>query len=149
MTVHTLLRAIHILAGSLWVGAAVLNAVFLIPAVMASGPAGGQVMRVMAQVRRLPVFMNSIMALTLLSGLWLYWRDSGGFRVEWVTSRTGLGFTAGALLAIATAAIGATVSVPAVKRLGQLVQRRLLRGAQVGSTLLVLATLLMATARFL
>ena len=40
MTSHTfaVLRAVHILAGSIWVGAAFLNAAYLIPSVMAAGP---------------------------------------------------------------------------------------------------------------
>ena len=77
------LRAIHVLSGALWVGAATLNAFFVIPSIMAAGPAGGQVMRVIVQVRRLPVFMNTVMAVTLLSGLALYWWSSSGFSAAW------------------------------------------------------------------
>jgi hypothetical protein len=162
-----LLRAIHILAGGLWVGAAVLNAAYLIPAVMAAGPAGGQVMRVMVQVRRLPVFMNSVMGVSLLSGIWLYWQDSGGFSVVWIGSITGIAFTLGALLAFATAAVGHIVTVPTVRKIGQLgaamvgaaspdqaaemaaLQRRVLAAARLSAVLVVGATIAMAMARFL
>jgi hypothetical protein len=164
------LRAIHILSGGLWVGAAVLNAGFLIPSVMAAGPAGGQVMRVMVQVRRLPVFMNAVMAVTLITGIALYWRAWAGSGMAWIASGTGLAFTFGALCAFATAGIGHVVTVPAVRRIGQLgaaiagaggapapelaaemgaQQRLLLRGVQVGSRLVVVATIAMAMARFL
>jgi uncharacterized membrane protein len=172
MDIHHLayLRAIHILGASFWVGGAVLNAVFLIPSVMAVGPAGGQVMREMAQVRRLPVFMNTVMGVTLLSGLWLYWLDSSGFRPAWIASGPGIAFTFGALCAFATWAIGLIFIVPAVKRVGQLgaaiaagggpprpeqvaemqaLQRRMLRGSRIGATLVVTATIAMAMARFL
>lgn len=164
------LRALHVLAGSLWVGAAVLNAAFVVPSVMAAGPAGGQVMRVMAQVRRLPVFMNTVMYTTILSGLWLYWIDSGGLQPDWITSRTGVTFTVGALLALVTAGLGQWLIVPSVQRLGRLgaavaasggppspeqaaemgaLQRRMLGAGRAGSALVVAAVLLMAMARYL
>ncbi len=163
------LRAIHVLAGSLWVGAAVLNAAFVMPSMMAVGPAGAQVMRVMAQVRRLPVFMNTVMLTTIVTGAWLYWVDSGGLRISWIRSGTGLAFTLGALLALVTAILGFTVTVPSVKRLGQVgaavatsggtpspqqaaevaaLQRKLLGTARLGATLAAAAALLMAVARF-
>ena len=172
MNIHPIafLRAAHILAASFWVGGAVLNTVFLIPSVMAAGPAGGQVMREMAQVRRLPVFMNTVMLVTLLSGLWLYGWNSGGFRLAWITSGAGMSFTFGALCAFASAAVGHFVILPTVKRVNQLgaamaaaggppaperaaemgaLQRRMLGGAQAGTALVVIATLAMAVARFL
>lgn len=163
------LRAIHVLAASLWVGAAVLNSAYVIPAIMASGPAGGQVMRVMAQVRRLPVFMNTVMLTTLVSGGWLYWTDSGGLQWSWINSGIGLTFTLGAVLALTAAGLGQWIVLPMVKRLGQLgavvmasggppspeqatqmraLQQQLLRGTRAGATLVVLAVLLMAAARF-
>lgn len=169
MLVHfSALRAVHILAGALWVGAAVFNALFLIPAVIASGPAGGQVMRVIAQARRLPVFMNTVMLVTLLTGLWLYWLTSAGLNPGWLRSSPGLTFSFGALCAIVTAAMGLLVSVPTVRRIGQLgaaigggppspaqaaemgaLQHRLLRAARVGAVLVVIAMLAMAMARYL
>lgn len=172
MHVHfiALMRAVHILSGSLWVGATVLQALYLIPSVIAAGPGGGQVMRAMVQVRRLPVFMNSVMATALLSGAWLYWWESNGFSPGWIGSTAGLAFTAGALCAVATAAIGQFVSVPTVKRIGKIgaaittstgppdagqlarmgaLQQRMLLAARVSAALLLVATLAMAMARFL
>jgi len=159
-----------VLAGSVWVGAAILNAAYVIPAVVASGPSGGQVMRIMAQVRRLPVFMNTVMGTTLVTGAWLYWLDSGGLQGSWIGSRTGLAFTLGALLAFVTAGMAQWVTVPTVRRLGQVgaaiansvgapgpelagqmaaLQRRLLGVSRVGGALVAAAALLMAVARYL
>lgn len=164
-----LLRALHVLAGALWVGAATFNALYLVPAVIAAGPAGGQVMRVMVQVRRMPIFMNTVMLVTLLTGLYLYGRVSGGMNAAWLASGTGMTLTLGAVLAFVTAGIGQFVTVPTVKRIGQIgaavaaaggppspeqaaemaaLQRRFLRAARVGSLLVVVATVLMAIARF-
>ena len=164
------LRALHVLASALWLGAAFMNAVFVLPAVMANGPAGGQVMRDIAQVRRLPVFINTVMGTSVLTGLALYWVDSGGLHWAWITSRTGLTFTVGAVLALVTAFIAQRIAVPRVKRLGQLgaavaasggppspeqakematLQRELLRGSRIGATLMTVTVLLMAVARYL
>jgi uncharacterized membrane protein len=172
MHVHAiaLLRAIHILAGALWVGAALFNAAYLIPSVIAAGPAGGQVMRTLVQVRRLPVYMNTVMAVTLLSGIALYGWTSNGFSRVWLASSAGITLTGGALLALVVAGIGFVVTVPTVKRIGALgaaiagaggppspaqaaemasLQRRMLGAARLGATLLVVATLAMAMARYL
>lgn len=167
--IFTVVRALHVLAAALWVGAAVLNALFLVPAVLAAGPAGGQVMRLMIQVRRLPVYMNTVMLVTLLTGLYVMDRVSGHFHPSWLASGPGIALTTGALLAFVTAGIGFFVTVPTVKKIGALgaamaaaggppdparaaemgrLQRRMLRMAQVGSLLIVLATILMAVARF-
>ena len=167
--VFAALRALHVLAGALWVGAATFNALYLVPSVIATGPAGGQVMRVLVQVRRLPLFMNGVMLLTLLTGLYLYDRVSGHFAPAWIASGPGLTLTVGALLAFVTAGIGHFVTVPTVKRIGALgaaiaaaggppsaaqgaeltrLQRRMLRAAQVGSLLIVLALILMAVAQY-
>jgi len=170
MHVHpiALLRAVHIVAGAFWVGGVFLNAIFLIPSIMAAGPAGGAVMREMVQ-RRLPAFMNTVMATALLSGIWLYGWNSDGFHLAWIATGTGLAFTFGALCAIATAVVGAVVTVPAVKRIGQLgaaivagggapspeqaaemgaLQRRMLDAVRVSAALLIAATIAMAVARY-
>src|SRR5439155_12896874 len=107
-------------AGAFWVGGLFLNAAFLIPSVMAAGPAGGAVTRQMVQVRRLPLFMNIVMATAILSGIWLYGWNSSGFHLAWIATGTGLTFTFGGLCAVVTAAIGGMVTVPVVRRIGQL-----------------------------
>ncbi len=163
-----LLRAVHIVAGAFWVGGVFLNAVFLIPSIMAAGPAGGAVMKEMVQ-RRLPVFMNIVMGTSIFSGIWLYGWNSDGFHLAWIVTGTGLTFTFGALCAIATAAIGGIMIVPAVKRLGQLgaeiaaagrppspeqaaemgaLQRPMLKGTRLGPAPLTAATDAMAVGRY-
>jgi len=165
-----LLRAIHIVAASLWFGAATFSAFYLVPSIIAAGPAGGVVMREMAQVRRMPVFMNTIMTVALVSGLWLLWVDSGGLRAAWIGSPLGMTFILGALCALVVAAIGHVVSVPAVRTMGQLgaaiaaqggppapeqaaemrsLQLKLLRAARLGSALLALAAIAMAVGKYL
>jgi len=170
VSVIMLLRAIHVLFDCIWVGVAVFNAVYLVPSIMATGPAGGQVMRVIAVERRLPMFMNWVMTLVLLSGLGLYAWTSSNFSLAWILSGPGLAFTCGALLAFATAGLAQAVTVPAVGKLGRIgaavaasggppsadqlaemgaLQRQLLAAAQIGAAFVVASAVLMGVARYL
>ena len=83
------LRLIHILAGAFWAGSAIFTAAFLIPSIRALGPAGGPVMQQIAQVRKLPVYFFGAGTLTVLSGIGLYSRASGGFTNQWMRSGPG------------------------------------------------------------
>ena len=163
------LRLVHVLAGVFWVGSAIFMAAFIAPTVRAIGPAGGQVMQHLAQVRKVPVYMMTSMALTLLSGLALYWRASGGFSNAWPGSGPGMTFGVGAVFAILAATLGLTVGMPTAKRLGALggtiakggappsseqmaemqrLQGRMSAVSALGAVLLVLATAAMAVARY-
>ena len=163
------LRLVHILGGVFWVGSAIFMAAFLGPTVRAIGPAGGQVMQQLAQVRKLPMYMMGSMAATLLSGIALYWLASGGFSNSWPASGPGTTFGLGAVFAILGATIGVAVSMPAARRLGvlgatiaksggppsaeqvaelQRLQGRMATATQIVAILLVLATAAMAVARY-
>lgn len=167
-TLH-LLRLIHIVSGVLWVGGVIFVMVFLMPTIRALGPAGGAVMQQMAQVRKLPVFMMSVAILTVLSGIGLYWRDSGGFSGPWMDSGSGRVFGLGGLLAILAVVIGMTIVSPSAKRMGalagamqaggsapnaeqvaemQAIQARMGRFSLIVAVLLLLATAAMAVARY-
>lgn len=115
-----LFRLMHILFGIFWVGAVIFVSAFLLPSIRAVGPAGGAVMEQLAQVRKLPVFMMSSAVLTVLSGMALYWRDSGGFSGPWMHTGPGVVFGAGGVLGIAAAAVGMTLTSPKAKRMGAL-----------------------------
>jgi uncharacterized membrane protein len=162
-----LLRAIHILSGVCWVGAVVFIARFLLPSVRAAGPAGGAVMSQLG--RRLPIFLSLTAIFAVLSGLGLYWRDSGGFTSAWLSTPSAMTFGTGGALAIVGLIVGASVNSPAGKRMGELagqmqraggppsadqlaemqkLQGRLTSATTVVATLLLLATLAMAVARY-
>src|SRR5215204_6573129 len=115
-----LFRIIHVLAGVFWVGTAVFTAAFLVPTVRAIGPAGGPVMQQLAQVRKLPLYLMAAMILTLLSGIGLYSRASGGFSNGWMQSGPGMTFGIGGALALVAGLIGMFVVAPTTKRAGAL-----------------------------
>lgn len=164
-----LLRVLHIVLGVCWVGAVVFLAVFLVPSIRASGPAGATVMRQLMQERNLSLWLVAAAVLTILSGLGLYWVDSAGFQSAWLASGPGRAFGLGAVMAIAAAGVGMSINNPAGRRLAQLaapiqaerraptpeeaaqiaaIQARLNRATNVVAVLLLLATLAMAVARY-
>lgn len=162
-------RLIHILAGAFWAGTAIFTAAFLIPTIRALGPAGGPVMQHIAQVRKLPTYFLGAGVFTVLSGIGLYWRASGGFTNAWMASPVGITFGIGGVLALMAISIGIFVATPTAKRAGALaasmsgagrpplpeqvaemqrLQARMGKASALGATLLVCATAAMAVARY-
>ena len=121
-----IVRLMHILGGIFWVGSAVILAGFILPALRDAGPEGGRFMQALMGRRRLPAYLGTAAGLTLLSGLALYLRDSGGLQWAWITSSPGLAFTIGALAALLAAVLGLLVAGRAGARaaaLGRQIQR--------------------------
>jgi uncharacterized membrane protein len=163
------LRILHIVVGVFWVGTVVFMAAFLTPSVRAAGPAGGAVIQHLMGVRRLPLWIMGGMVLTLLSGFGLYWRDSAGFQSAWLASGAGKVFGLGGAVALAASILGVAINMPTARRLTEIsgrlqaagrpptpdeqvtlaaLQGRLSRAGVVAAVLLVIATLLMAIARY-
>jgi uncharacterized membrane protein len=163
-------RLIHILAGVFWVGAAVFTAAFLIPSIRAVGPAGGPVMQQIGQVRKVPMYLMGAGILTVLSGIGLYSRASGGFTNAWMRSGPGATFGIGGAFAVAALIIGLSMAMPAAKRASaiaasiaaaggppapeqaaemQRLQAKAGKASAFASVLLVCATAAMAIARYI
>jgi uncharacterized membrane protein len=168
--VLVVMRLIHILAGTFWVGAAVFIAAFVEPAVHALGPDGGKFMQRLTGAGRLPLFMSLAALLTTLAGLWLYWRASVGFAIPWILAPSGLTLTVGALAGILAAILGSAVTGRTAGKLSELgkamqaaggppqpaqlaemqaLQRRLQQASIWGSVLLVISVAGMAMARYI
>lgn len=164
-------RIIHILAGVIWVGGVVAMVLFIQPSAKRLGPAGGPFVQEMLVRRRFPLFLLWSGGLTIAAGLFLYWRDwqAVGTLGEWVGTGPGAGFTIGAVAAIIAFLVGLLWVRPTVDRMlalaaeladavepppaeavavVQALQARGRRLAIVVLTLLVVAVLTMATARY-
>ncbi|MGD8869387.1 MAG: hypothetical protein PVI01_17340 [Gemmatimonadales bacterium] len=116
------LRAIHILCGVYWAGTLFFLVTLLQPSVADAGPEGGKVQQ--ALIRRRFLEVVPLMAiLTILSGIELYRRISGGFDAAWIGSGAGMTLTVGAVAALIAFAIGMSVLRPSAKKVGPLVQR--------------------------
>ncbi|MGB8648614.1 MAG: hypothetical protein WCF84_25480 [Anaerolineae bacterium] len=120
--VFVALRLTHIVAGMFWVGAAVLNTVFLMPAARALGPEGGRFMQFVLGKLRLSSYIALSAILTTLAGIVLYWRASGGLQPTWIFTTGGLIFTIGAVTGIAAAILGGVETAPAATRMEALAQ---------------------------
>ena len=154
------LRLLHVAVGAFWVGTALFVAIFLGPSVRAAGPAGGEVMKRLMARRFSPIILTAA-AVTVLSGFRLYWRMSGGFDPLWIGTPMGLCYTIGGIAALIAFGIGLTVTLPAARRIGVLMQtmqgpspelaalsKRMAIGAQGVATLVAIAVILMAVARY-
>ncbi len=106
---YLVIRALHVLCGALWLGFVFLLSWFLMPALEDVGPDAGKVMGAM-QRRGLVVAIPVIAVVTVLSGIWLYWRYTAGFSGETMASHAGWIFGVGGVLGLVSLILGATVT---------------------------------------
>lgn len=101
-------RVFHVLFASLWIGSSVFISALLMPAIDNSGPSGGQVM---ARMNRhgMHVYMTVFGSTTVVSGLYLLWRFTGGFDPSVTANHAGLAYCVGGLAGILAAVIGSAV----------------------------------------
>jgi uncharacterized membrane protein len=163
-----LLRVIHIVAGVIWVGGVFSLAVFLLPSARAAGPAAGPVVGQIMQVRQMPKWLIIAGFLTIAAGLWLYMLPAGTDS-GWMASGPAKVYGVGAIFAITGWIVGMAVNAPLAKRISALgtsiaaagvpptndqqaqmaaMQSRLGKLATFVATLLILATVTMAVARY-
>lgn len=113
------LRIVHVVGGMFWVGSHLFNTVYLFPALMASGPAGGAIIGSM-QRRHMFVVLPTIALLTILSGIRLMWITSGDFASAYFDSSRGLTFAISGGAAIIAFLIGMFVARPIGARIARL-----------------------------
>ena len=102
------LRAAHVLLAALWLGAAFMLMVFVLPAVRDVGPGGGQFMQTL-QRRKLHAFMALAATLTVLTGIWLYWRFTSGLDADVVLGPGGLAFGIGGICGLLAMILGGAI----------------------------------------
>jgi len=164
-------RFFHIVAGVLWVGSAFLFVGFIGPSAAEVGPSAGPLLTAAVKKRRVVKVMTGLGVTNVLAGwvLWLRNMDLYGSLDNWVTSRFGLVITICAVLASVSmfvgtigvgrnverlvdlgnemAASGAAPSTEQQARMGGLISA-LQRYGKLDLTLLILAVIAMATARY-
>lgn len=115
------LSLVHILFGAFWVGAVLMLAGFIGPALEAAGPAGGTFMQKLNMETRFPVAMSVAGGLTMLSGIILYWIVSNHFSADWLGSAHGRLITVGGVAGLAAGVVGITMSKRASLGLARLI----------------------------
>ncbi len=116
-----LMRVLHIALGVFWAGSLIFNAVFLVPAMRDAGPDAAKVMAGLMRRRFLDILPIAA-ALTILSGVWLYWHDSVGFQADYMRSSGGMTIGVGAAAAIVAFILGVSVMRTAMLRAASIVQ---------------------------
>src|ERR1700687_5556018 len=71
------MRVLHVALAGAWLGAAMFTALYLGPSLLELGPAGAPLLATMVR-RGLVKYMASIGGLTVVTGLYLFWRFTGG-----------------------------------------------------------------------
>jgi hypothetical protein len=123
-----ILRLLHITAGVFWAGSAIYTSFFILPAARSLGPEGGKFMRQLSMTNNIPVVMNLVSSVTVLSGLALLWIVSGGFRLSWLTTLHGLVITGGGILALSGYVVGFTINRPTIAKMSALNRQIALTG---------------------
>ena len=163
-------RIIHIFGGVFWLGTVWMTAVFLGPAAEAIGSDAEKFMSYITVKLRYPTYVAIAAGSNVLAGILLYWHDSAGLQLVWITTPTGLGFSFGALCALTGFILGLGSVKPTAEKLARIgkelhaaggppsseqlanfhqVQKQLERGEIIVAAVLGLALLGMATARYL
>jgi putative copper export protein len=111
-TYMVVLRIVHIVAGVFWVGAVLLLIGFIAPTARELGPPAAPFVAHLAGKKRITEVILTAAGLTVLAGLLMYWRVSGGLDPDWLGTAHGLTLTIGAICGIVAFVIGLTVVRP-------------------------------------
>lgn len=162
------LRWLHIVSGILWVGAAVMLTFFVSPAVQATQESGQKFMEYLMQNTSFNKFIVNVALLTVGAGLVLYGIDSNWFTSGWMISGPGIGFGLGGVFGLLGLHFGFQINRRS-KKLMQLsqeiqangepptgaqhvliqsLQAKIKTSGLLNAVFLLLASILMATARF-
>jgi hypothetical protein len=113
------IRAAHVLVAALWIGSTVFSSALLMPAIDSAGLAGGQLMARLNR-RGFPIYMSVVGLTTVISGLYLLWRFTGGFDPSVSASHAGVAFGLGGVAGVLAGIIGGGVVGRSGKRLSGL-----------------------------
>lgn len=161
-------RLFHVISAVLWVGGFAMLVVFVLPAIRASGPSGGQVMRTMLVKTRLASYFPWVGGLTVLSGLAMMWRDSAISESNWAASASGMVFSIGGLAGLIALIVGGGMVGRSIAQLRQIalasdpntppspeqgarmaqLQARVNLGNRIVAPLLAIAVITMAIGRY-
>jgi len=165
------LRVVHIVTGVIWVGSLFVVVVFVQPSAAALGQAGAPFMSELRRRRFVDVvFIDAVF--TVVVGSFLYWHDWHTYPSfgDWIGASFGIWLTVGAVLAISGLFVAAILTRPTIGRLVSLgkqvaessgtsaperaaqvgaLQRRLVVAERVSFSLVLLAVVAMASARYL
>lgn len=116
------LRLIHVFGGVFWVGSALLFFFFLEPIAKYTAPEGHRFINQLMKQGKLMLWIAISAAITTISGILLYFKDSNGFQPRWMMSTAGVQFSIGGAAGIIAFLIGLLIIGPTTNRLAMLGQ---------------------------
>jgi uncharacterized membrane protein len=116
------LRAAHVLIGAIWIGAVFMTSLFVMPALRDAGPGAAPVMAGLMR-RKIHVFMASIGGFTVLTGMYLYYRFTGGFDPALSGTRAAMVFGTGGIAGFLALIVGGAVVSRSAKKMAALAER--------------------------
>jgi hypothetical protein len=117
-----LFRFVHVVSGILWVGGVLTATMFILPAIRATGPAGGSVMRHLLLNTKFGGYFPSLGGLTVLSGLWMFWHDGNASNGAFYSSNQGITLSIGALGGIIALIVGGAVVGRSFGQIGKILK---------------------------
>ena|SRR2546423_696177 len=114
-----LLRFVHIVSASAWVGIAVTLGFFISPAILTGDVAGSRLIKRIMLEKKLGVWLPLLVVLAIASGAWLYRIDFPSMTMANLSKR-GLDYTLGAFLGILAFIVGLSVNLPTGGKLAAL-----------------------------
>jgi uncharacterized membrane protein len=164
-----LLRLLHVVGGTLWVGGVCTLAWFVVPTVQLEGEHGARFATRMMLDRKLSQWLSHFAGMAILSGIILYWRATAGTDGAFARSHAGMVFGIGGVLALVAMGTGLTMGTATGKKMGAIrarvvaegraptaeegaelarLARRNASGSRITAVLLVLAAAAMGVARY-
>jgi uncharacterized membrane protein len=114
------LRFVHIFGGVFWAGSTFVMYQYVQPSVTATQPESNKFMQYLMGSSGYVMATSIAPGLTVLAGLLLYWIDSSGLQLSWITTPVGLGFTVGSIAGLAAMILGAAVARPTAGKMAEL-----------------------------
>jgi uncharacterized membrane protein len=112
-------RAVHVLLAATWVGSVAFLVLFVMPALKQTEPPAGPVMGAITR-RGLNGFMGALGGMTALTGVYLYWRLTGGFDPALSATRGAMVFGTGGIAGILSVIAGGAVVGRSMARMSEL-----------------------------
>jgi hypothetical protein len=106
--IFLIVRITHVLLAALWLGSIAFMVFFVMPAMKATGLAAGPLMSAIAR-RGLNGFMGALGGTTVLTGIYLYWRFTGGFDPALSATRGAMVFGTGGIAGLLSVILGGAV----------------------------------------
>jgi hypothetical protein len=119
--IFLVLRVLHVLVAGVWIGSTVFVSKMLTPVIEEAGPSGGQVM--MRLNRGLTIYMASVAATTVATGLYLMWHFTGGFDLSVITTHAGLAFSTGGTAGVLAGIVGGAVVGRSAAKVGTIMRQ--------------------------